>query len=126
MESLGTMAQVNWQLVPAGILILFALWIVAALALACSTRLDTIPTLAICSAIFLMGLMSDYFFGRRAAARRLVGFDALQHHPKLAAFLARGCVGHGQEHFSLGLCRQGFWLRGRLRGRGAGRRDGAV
>jgi ABC-type transport system involved in multi-copper enzyme maturation permease subunit len=67
-ESLGTMAHVDWRLVPAGILILFALWIVAALAIACSTRLDTIPTLAICSGIFLLGLMSDYFFGRRAEA----------------------------------------------------------
>jgi hypothetical protein len=59
---------VDWRLVPAGILILFALWILAALALACSTRLDTIPTLAVCSAFFLIGLMSDYFFGRRAEA----------------------------------------------------------
>jgi hypothetical protein len=67
MASLGTMAQVNWNLLPAGILILFALWILAALALACSTRFDTIPTLAICSGIFLLGLMSDYFFGRAAA-----------------------------------------------------------
>ena len=60
--------QVDWRLVPAGILILFALWILAALALACSTRLDTIPTLAVCSAFFLIGLMSDYLFGQRAAA----------------------------------------------------------
>jgi hypothetical protein len=67
MESLGTVATVNWNLLPAGILILFALWILAALALACSTRFDTIPTLAICSAIFLVGLMSDYFFGIPAA-----------------------------------------------------------
>jgi hypothetical protein len=52
--------------VPAGILILFALWILAALALACSTRLDTIPTLAVCSAFFLIGLMSDYLLGQRA------------------------------------------------------------
>jgi ABC-type transport system involved in multi-copper enzyme maturation permease subunit len=66
LQSLGTQAAVNWNLLPAGILILFALWILAAVALACSTRLDTIPTLAICSAIFLVGLMSDYFFGRRA------------------------------------------------------------
>jgi ABC-type transport system involved in multi-copper enzyme maturation permease subunit len=65
-ESLGTTAKVNWNLLPAGILILFALWILAAIALACSTRFDTIPTLAICSAVFLLGLMSDYFFGRRA------------------------------------------------------------
>jgi len=66
MESLGTVGHVNWNLLPAGILILLALWILAAVALACSTRFDTIPTLAICSAIFLIGLMSDYFFGVRA------------------------------------------------------------
>jgi hypothetical protein len=62
MQSLGTVAQVNWNLLPAGILILFALWILAALALACSTRLDTIATLSVCSAFFLIGLMSDYFY----------------------------------------------------------------
>lgn len=57
---------VDWRLVPAGILILFALWILAGLALACSTRLEMISTLAICSGIFLLGLMSDYLFGRWA------------------------------------------------------------
>ena len=57
---------VDWRLIPAALLILFALWILAGLALACSTRLDMIPTLAICSALFLVGLMSDYLFGRRA------------------------------------------------------------
>lgn len=58
--------DVDWRLIPAAVLILFALWILAALALACSTRLDMIPTLAICSAFFLAGIMSDYLFGRRA------------------------------------------------------------
>src|SRR6516162_5201480 len=67
-QSMLTGGQVDWRLVPAGILILFALWILAAVALACSTRLDTIPTLAVCSAIFLVGLMSDYLFGQRAEA----------------------------------------------------------
>src|SRR5215472_5838499 len=57
---------VDWRLIPASILVLFALWILAALALACSTRFDMIPTLAICSAFFLLGIMSDYLFGRRA------------------------------------------------------------
>src|SRR5208283_3770476 len=33
MQSLGVVAHVDWRLVPAGILILFALWILAALAL---------------------------------------------------------------------------------------------
>ena len=59
---------IDWRLVPASLLLLFALWILAALALACSTRLDVIPTLAICSGLFLLGLMSDYLFGRRAEA----------------------------------------------------------
>jgi hypothetical protein len=68
MQSMSVQAHVDWRLVPAGILILFALWILAALAIACSTRLDTIPTLAVCSAFFLIGLMSDYFFGTRAEA----------------------------------------------------------
>ena len=67
-ESLGEMAHVDWRLVPAAILILFALWILAALALACSTRFDMIPTLAICSGFFLIGIMSDYLFGRPAEA----------------------------------------------------------
>lgn len=65
-QSMGEMAAVDWRLVPAGILILFALWILAAVALACSTRFDMIPTLAICSAIFLIGIVSDYVFGTRA------------------------------------------------------------
>jgi ABC-type transport system involved in multi-copper enzyme maturation permease subunit len=59
---------VDWRLVPASILILFALWILAGLALACSTRLDVIPTLAICSALFLLGLMSQYLFSEKAQA----------------------------------------------------------
>jgi ABC-type transport system involved in multi-copper enzyme maturation permease subunit len=57
---------VDWRMVPASVLILFALWILAGLALACSTRWEMIPTLAICSGIFLLGLMSDYLFGRTA------------------------------------------------------------
>jgi len=67
MQSLGERAAVDWRLVPAGLLILFAFWIFAAVAVACSTRLDMIATLAVCSAIFLVGLMSDYFFGLPAA-----------------------------------------------------------
>ena len=67
MQSVGEHAAVDWRLVPAGLLILFAFWIFAAVAVACSTRLDMIATLAVCSAVFLVGLMSDYFFGLPAA-----------------------------------------------------------
>lgn len=59
---------VDWRLIPASILVLFALWILAGLALACSTRLEMIPTLAICSGLFLLGLMSQYLFSERAQA----------------------------------------------------------
>lgn len=61
-------AGVDWRLIPASLLILFALWVLAGLALACSTRLDVIPTLAICSGLFLLGLMSQYLFSERAHA----------------------------------------------------------
>lgn len=54
------------RIIPAVVLLLFALWILAGIAVACATRLDLIPTLAVCSAIFVVGLMSDYLFGRRA------------------------------------------------------------
>lgn len=63
-----TYTGIDWRIVPASVLLLFAIWILAALALACSTRLEVIPTLAICSALFLLGLMSDYLFGRRSEA----------------------------------------------------------
>ena len=59
---------IDWRLVPAAVLILFAVYILAGLALACSTRLDIIPTLAVCSSLFLLGIMSDYLFGRASEA----------------------------------------------------------
>lgn len=61
------MASVEWRLIPAGVLILFAVLILAGLALLCTTRLDLAPTLAICSVFFLGGLMSDFLFGQAAA-----------------------------------------------------------
>lgn len=56
---------IDWNLLPAGILVLFGLMLLAGLALACSTRFDMVPTLAICTSLFVLGLMSDYLFGRR-------------------------------------------------------------
>jgi len=70
MEKNGSMFEehidVDWRLIPAGLLILCAFLVLAGLALVCSTRLEIIPTLTICSLLFLMGLMSDYMFGRWA------------------------------------------------------------
>ncbi|MBN2505657.1 MAG: hypothetical protein JXQ71_03075 [Verrucomicrobia bacterium] len=60
-------AGVDWRMVPAAVLVLFAVWVLAALALLCSTRLELIATLAVCTAFFLLGLMADYLFEGRAA-----------------------------------------------------------
>lgn len=70
-RAFGEVALVDWRMVPAAVLILFALLILAAVALACSTRLDTVPTLAVCSALFLAGLMGDYLFKAAADAGSL-------------------------------------------------------
>ncbi len=64
--TIGAFEKIDWRLVPASVLVLFALWMLAALALACSTRLEMISTLAVCTGFFLLGLMSDYLFGTRA------------------------------------------------------------
>lgn len=63
---MGSYTGIDWRVIPASYLILLALLILAALALACSTRLDVVPTLAVCSGLFLLGLISDYFWGTRA------------------------------------------------------------
>lgn len=62
----GYEGKADPRLIPAVLLILFALWMLAGIAIACATRLDLIPTLAVCSAVFVLGLMSDYLFGRHA------------------------------------------------------------
>jgi len=63
----GTFAEgVDWSLLQASLLVLFMLWVLAAVALFCSTRLSLLPTLIICLGVFLLGLMNDYFFGRPA------------------------------------------------------------
>jgi len=77
--------EVDWRLAPASVLILFALLVLAGLALACSTRFEMIPTLAICSAVFLLGLMSDYLFGRRAEPVWMSNLQTELNNPQLTA-----------------------------------------
>src|SRR5207247_3813611 len=76
---------VDWRLAPASVLILFALLVLAGVALACSTRFEMIPTLAICSAVFLLGLMSDYLFGRRAEPVWMSNLQSELSNPQLTA-----------------------------------------
>src|SRR5437773_12255364 len=77
--------EVDWRLAPASVLILFALLVLAGVALACSTRFEMIPTLAICSAVFLLGLMSDYLFGRRAEPVWMSNLQTELNDPQLTA-----------------------------------------
>ena len=56
----------QWQLVPALILVMYAVWAMGTLAVALSTRLEMVSNLLVCSVIFVVGLMSDYLIGRYA------------------------------------------------------------
>ncbi len=58
--------DVDWSLIRLALLILFALWVLAAIALMCSTRFGWMPTMLICSGLFILGLMSDYLLGAAA------------------------------------------------------------
>jgi len=52
--------RVCWQILPASMLVTMALAVIAAIATALSTRLEPLPVLTICGAVFLFGLMSNY------------------------------------------------------------------
>jgi len=59
--------RVQWRIIPAGVLIALALITLSAVALSISTRFSAVPTITICVCILVLGLMSDYLFGRHAA-----------------------------------------------------------
>lgn len=58
---------VQWRILPVSLLITMALLVLAAVALTLSTRLNTVPTLTVTFFVLMIGLMSDYILGRRAA-----------------------------------------------------------
>ena len=60
-----------WKILPAGALIALAILVLSALALLLATKLDVVPTLSLCSVVFLLGLMSDNLFGKQAATSKL-------------------------------------------------------
>jgi len=86
---------VHWTQAQGVLLILFALWILAAIALACSTRFELIPTLAICSVIFLLGMMSDYLFGRAAEGGSFVAQTLYTLLPNWQLFWISDALGTG-------------------------------
>lgn len=62
----GFASELPKYLIPANALIALAILVLAGFAVALATRLEVIPTLASCSAVFMLGLMSDHLFGREA------------------------------------------------------------
>lgn len=64
--TLNVAGSVDWKLVPSIVLVFFGVLILSAIAVLFSTRFELMPTLGICYGIFLLGLVSDYFFGAAA------------------------------------------------------------
>jgi hypothetical protein len=54
-------------------LVFLAIMVLTAFAVALSTRFSQVVTLILCSGIFVLGLLSDYYFGGPAAQDTLVG-----------------------------------------------------
>lgn len=57
---------IRWALFPACALITLAALMLQALALLCALKLGVVPSLSVCSGLFLVGLMSDYLLAERA------------------------------------------------------------
>jgi len=62
-DKIGEMQQVFYAL----ILGFFAVMILTAFAVAFATRMGQVMTLMMCAFVFVLGLLSDYYFGRHAA-----------------------------------------------------------
>ncbi|MBP7274583.1 MAG: hypothetical protein KBA51_00060 [Kiritimatiellae bacterium] len=60
-------------LLPVCALLTLALFVMGGIALALSTRLPPVATVTLCSVIFVLGLMSDYLFGRAADTSVVAG-----------------------------------------------------
>ncbi len=59
------------QLIVALLLVLESVWVLSAVAVTCSTRLGQVMTLVICLAVTIVGVLSDYLFGRHAESNVL-------------------------------------------------------
>lgn len=53
----------DFRIFRAGFLIVLAILILTAMSVSLASRFSTVPTLSFCGAIFIMGLLSDYFLG---------------------------------------------------------------
>jgi len=70
----GKMLSYAWGIVPALVLVSYAVCAMGVLATALSTRFDLVPNMLICSVVFVLGLMSDYLLGPHADGNWLAAF----------------------------------------------------
>lgn len=73
----GFAYRLDWQLAKAALLVFFALSVLASLSVAASTRLNLILNISFCASIFILGLLSDYLFGRVSGTSPLANFAYL-------------------------------------------------
>jgi ABC-type transport system involved in multi-copper enzyme maturation permease subunit len=66
MDTPSWSALAEWRLIPAAILITLALLMMSSITLALATLFNVMPTVALSSIVFILGLVSYYYFGRFA------------------------------------------------------------
>jgi len=64
--NMPSLIVIDPQVAYACVLVFWALLVLAAVAVAASTRIHVVVNVALCSMVFLLGLLSDYLFGRFA------------------------------------------------------------
>ena len=70
----GKLMSVHTEVIPALLLLFFAVWVMVAITVMLSTRLDITANLLISSLLFFFGLVADYFFGASAGSASLSAF----------------------------------------------------
>lgn len=78
------------QVTVAGLCILGAVLVLTAVALACSTRLGQVMTVVVCTGVFMLGLLSNYLFGRQAFDNHQVGVIASVEYPSTSTLMRGG------------------------------------
>ena len=62
----GQIPRFHFEVLPALLLVLFAVWAMGAITVTLSVKLDLVANMLVSSIIFFIGLISDYFFGGTA------------------------------------------------------------
>ncbi|MFH0983310.1 MAG: hypothetical protein V2A79_17465 [Planctomycetota bacterium] len=73
------------QLIVSGLMVMMAVMVLAAVALAASTRLGQVMTLLVCTCVLVVGLVSDYVLGGQAESS-LIAKAAYYLYPNLSVF----------------------------------------